>query len=121
MKTDELFYRLTLSWGADTALGYWDPECPPLNQCAPTALVVNKILGYKIMQCWTKFGQKHFYNMDKQGNIIDLTEQQFDYSDDEPLYSESDRYRAPSSLLKIKHVKTRYEKLLRCVFEVRNV
>ena len=44
----DLYVALYEAWGADTARGYWDKECPSLNQCAVTALVVQDYLGRKL-------------------------------------------------------------------------
>ena len=83
---------LEKSWGADTARGPWYPEIPTLNQCVPTALVVQDWLGGVIRRCKTQEGDSHYWNLLPSGEVIDLTADQFLSITDKPLhYTETER------------------------------
>jgi hypothetical protein len=68
-------------WSRETAhpsyQNRWAPENPSAGQCAITAMYINQKYGYPIFE--TMVGKsRHFFNKDKEGNIVDLTKDQFD-------------------------------------------
>ncbi|WP_034681040.1 YunG family protein [Caldalkalibacillus mannanilyticus] len=60
----------------------WTKENPAKGQCGVTSLVVHDYLGGDILKTPVKDGW-HYYNKTKDGEIIDLTQSQFDV---EPEY-----------------------------------
>ena len=73
-------------WTADTAQGKWTPECPSLNQCAVTAMVVQDLFGGDLLRCKCDDGSSHYWNRITDwnrmtdGEDVDLTFEQFEYS-----------------------------------------
>lgn len=108
-----LLAALHLAWGADTVRDGddWTPLCPSLNQCCPTALVVQAIVGGRIRRCKMQQGGTHFYNILCSGTRFDATGAQFEYTRNLPQLLGS-RAVGPKSLLRVKHVAHRYELLL---------
>ena len=84
MKLNKLKAALLRAWSADTAKGDWTPDCPSLNQCAVTALVVQDFYGGQLLRCLTDSGDSHYWNRLPDGRVIDLTEAQFACSHDWP-------------------------------------
>ncbi|WP_040349484.1 hypothetical protein [Brevundimonas sp. BAL3] len=71
---DELEGRLKAAWSMETATT-WTRGNPALGQCSVTALVVNDLLGGRILK--TRVGPNyHFYNL-IDGTRVDLTSSQF--------------------------------------------
>ncbi len=110
----ELYAACILAWGEDTAFGKWDELCPDLNQCVPTALVVQDYLGGELLRCHTVYGNKHVWNRLPDGREIDFTRAQFDYSLDYPV-REGKKKANRKSLFRVQHVKRRYKLLKRRV------
>ena len=84
MNVDKLYMALRKSWGADTAKGDWNQDCPSMNQCCVTALIVQDYLGGKLLKCPTENGDIHYWNKIGNGEI-DFTCDQFQFLGDEPL------------------------------------
>jgi hypothetical protein len=101
---------LQIAWCADTAYGEWNPNCPSLNQCAVTALVVQKYFGGKLPRCKMPNGKNHFWNILPGGVHVDLTEDQFEYLKSQPLKNEY-IIRNVARTLSIKSTRHRYELL----------
>lgn len=76
---------LLQSWSAETAQGEWTPECPSLNQCAITALVVQDYFGGDLLRCKMTNGNSHYWNRLPDGTEVDLTEDQFNFIEAKPL------------------------------------
>jgi hypothetical protein len=70
-----LYERLRKSWSIDTG-SPWRPDSPASGQCGVTALVVQDLLGGKILKTDVN-GSWHFYNM-IDGKRIDFTMSQFE-------------------------------------------
>lgn len=71
---NELEGRLKAAWSVATATT-WTRDNPALGQCSVTALVVNDLLGGRILK--TRVGANyHFYNLINDTRI-DLTSSQF--------------------------------------------
>lgn len=86
MDFGKLKKALQESWCAETATnGIWNQECPSLNQCAVTALVVQDYFGGELLRCLMTNGDSHYWNRLGTGNEIDLTTDQFDYIQAKPL------------------------------------
>ena len=80
-----LYAALVLSWSDDTGHAVYDPLCPDVGQCCPTALVVLDHLGGHIRQGWTRRGRTHYWNVLDDGRELDLARCQFDLLDDRVL------------------------------------
>lgn len=97
------------SWSKETAhptaQKYWTEDKPSLGQCAITALYLNEKYGYSIWETLINNRNRHFFNKDNDGNIIDLTKDQFS-SNVEIDYGNS-KQRDPKQLLR--SCNTRYQ------------
>lgn len=72
--SNELEDRLKAAWSVETAT-IWTRDNPALGQCSVTALVVNDLLGSRILK--TRVGSTyHFYNLIDDARV-DLTSSQF--------------------------------------------
>ena len=71
----ELYHVLKRSWSQDSISDAFDPANPCRNQCAVTALAVQKLFGGELLKTATK-GGTHFYNR-IDGRIWDLAADQF--------------------------------------------
>ena len=76
---------LNQAWCAETAQGFWRADCPSLNQCAVTALVVQDYFGGDLLRCKMTNGNSHYWNRFPDGTEHDFTEDQFAYISDQPL------------------------------------
>jgi hypothetical protein len=108
---EDVIVAVMRCWDKDTTHDpdNWTEENMAYGQCAPTALVVQDYLGGNIRQGTTKSGHKHFWNYVQISDtwfILDVSEVQF--VDDEINHYDF-KSRSRNSLLKIKHVKDRYE------------
>lgn len=81
-----------------TAQKYWTEDKPSLGQCAITALYLNEKYGYSIWETLINNRNRHFFNKDNDGNIIDLTKDQF--SPGIKIDYENSRQRDPKQLLR---------------------
>jgi len=73
----QLTYALLMSWGEDTMLfGDFDIRTPSLNQCAPTALVVQDYLGGDMLRRMMDNGYSHYWNRLPDRQEIDLSADQ---------------------------------------------
>lgn len=74
----ELRNALALSWGPEICAEWerdlWKSEVPAFGQCVATALVVQDILGGKIVK---DPDNDHFWNVLDDGAEVDLTRSQF--------------------------------------------
>lgn len=73
---------LKASWNKDTAYGNgerWTPDCPEVDQCAVTAMVVQDYLGGELLRCVCDDGDSHYWNMLETGVQVDLTYDQFEF------------------------------------------
>lgn len=80
MDKKELYEILRSAWCKETAYHEeWGVECPSLNQCCVTAMVVQDYFGGEIL--WAPCGEdiRHFWNLLEYGIIVDLTWEQFEY------------------------------------------
>jgi len=80
MSLNDLEKALQKSWTNQTAAGKWTPECPSMNQCAVTALVVQDYMGGYLLRCECSDEQSHYWNALPDGREVDLTEAQFAYT-----------------------------------------
>ena len=85
----------------------WSIENPSVGQCAITALYLNREYGYPIYDIMIG-RQRHFFNRDKDGKVVDLTSDQFggkiiDY--------DNGRLRNPTDLLKT--TRARYSRFIK--------
>ena len=71
-----LYHIIKHCWSGDTIPDPFDPANPCRNQCAVTALAVQRLLGGEIVKTATK-GGTHFYNL-IDGRYWDLAADQFD-------------------------------------------
>ena len=75
-KLRELFIK---GWSAETCFpslkDKWTSENPSLGQCAVTTLIINDLFGGLIL--YNK-KHRHYWNVISDGNIIDLTKDQWD-------------------------------------------
>jgi hypothetical protein len=94
------------SWGNDTSV---DPDltglCPSRGQCAVTALVVQDYLGGDLLRA-TVDGTSHYWNRLTNGEIVDLSREQFESF--EPINVEQ---RAREYVLSFPETASRYHKL----------
>ena len=71
---------ITKGWSKETAhpsyQNKWSTEKPSVGQCAITAMYLNQKYGYPIYEVMVG-KSRHFFNKDKEGNIVDLTKDQF--------------------------------------------
>jgi hypothetical protein len=75
--TDQLTRAIRLAWTSSTSIcDHWDAANPARGQCAPTALVVQDILGGKLLRGEVD-GQSHYWNLLPDGTEVDLTREQF--------------------------------------------
>ena len=72
----DLYHAIKHAWAAETVTGAFDPANPCRNQCAVTALAVQRLLGGDIVKTRTR-GVTHFYNQ-IEGRYWDLATDQFD-------------------------------------------
>jgi hypothetical protein len=87
MDINILRQALASAWCAETAKGDWTPECPSLNQCAVTALVVQDYFGGVLLRCPMTNGDSHYWNLCDNGQLEDLTARQFKTITAKPLYT----------------------------------
>lgn len=97
------------AWCAETAQGNWTPECPSLNQCAVTALIIQDYYGGDLLRCKMSDGDSHYWNRLPEGDE-DWTEEQFDYIDGKPLKADY-VIREREYVLSFPNTKMRYELL----------
>jgi hypothetical protein len=66
------------SWTRETSFdpGHWSPRNPAWGQCAVTALVVQDLLGGKLL-CSEIDGTRHYWNLLPSRRQLDLTRHQF--------------------------------------------
>ena len=95
------------SWDESTAHGEWHPSNRSKNQCVPTALIVQDYLGGAIFEIGYK-RTKHFINI-IDSVFVDFTAGQF--RDGEYPDLSNPKHRGRNVLLRVKHVKHRYELL----------
>ena len=72
----EFYHAVKRAWSAETVCGAFDPANPCPNQCAVTALAVQRVFGGELFKTATK-GGTHFYNR-IDGRYWDLATDQFD-------------------------------------------
>lgn len=111
MKIEELKQLLTLAWNYKICSPRLNDDSNKekslIEQCAITSLIVNDLLGGKIMRCMSPFGN-HYYNL-IDGKIIDLIGEQF--LDEKPKYEDGLEI-TREYLLSNDDIKNMYEKLL---------
>ena len=74
------------SWSAETATGgVWSPDVPSMNQCAVSALVVQDLLGGDLLRCKMTNGDSHYWNCLPDGTETDLTVEQFEHIEGQPV------------------------------------
>ena len=110
MDLDELARALERVWCADTAMGEWDEDCPSMNQCVVTALIVQDYFGGELLRCEMTDGNSHYWNRLPDGTEVDLTAEQFEWIIGEPL-RETVEVRDRDSVLLSPDTRCRYELL----------
>lgn len=110
MDIDTLKNILTLAWCAETAQGKWSEDCPSLNQCAVTALVVQDYFGGDLLRCKMTNGDSHYWNRLPDNTEADLTEAQFQFIEAQPLKQDF-IVRERAYVLSFASTLTRYELL----------
>lgn len=108
----QLLAALTLSWGADTVRkgDDWQEGVPSLNQCIPTALVVQYYFGGSICRAPMVIQFEpgfHYWNAFTEHGTIDFTGGQFVFLREWPNYKQMD-VRDRVVLLRSAHVVRRY-------------
>ena len=79
-----VYQAIRMSWGADTAVEFWDSRNRALNQCAVTALIVQDYFGGELLRCPMTDGDSHYWN--RVGEVeVDLTASQFAWIEPQPL------------------------------------
>lgn len=119
MKLEMMKALLLKAWCAETAKGAWTAECPSLNQCAVTALVVQDYMGGELLRCKTVEGDSHYWNRLPDGEEVDLTEAQFSFISDKPL-KEGLVVRERDYVLSFPDTDARYQILKKRVFDQLN-
>jgi len=107
MNINDLYQLFLSAWSADTAKGEWTPECPSLNHCAVTAVIVQDYFGGDLLRCLCDDGNSHYYNSCPDGEY-DLTYSQFAYSNVVPFKDKSE-VRTRDYVLSFPDTKIRYE------------
>ena len=118
MKIDDLYKILCQAWSKETAFGDWRYDCPEMNQCAITALVVQDFMGGKIMRCEMTDGDSHYWNRLLNYKEVDITEKQFQYIEGKPLRDTAE-YRTRQYILSFPKTMKRYGLLLQRIADVR--
>ncbi len=72
----DLYHAVKRAWAPETVSTAFDPANPCRNQCAVTALAVQRLMGGEIVKTRTR-GGTHFYNL-IDGRYWDLAADQFD-------------------------------------------
>jgi len=108
----QLLAALTLSWGPDTVRkgDDWQEGVPSLNQCVPTALVVQDYFGGSIYRAPMIFRHKprsHYWNSFTEHGTLDFTGGQFVFLREWPDYDRM-AVRDRSIVLANVHVVERY-------------
>jgi len=107
----QLLAALTLSWHANTAYDNdWEPHIPSLNQCVPTALVVQDYYGGEIARAPMSCGGSHYWNVETAHGTLDFSGGQLAYLTSSPLYDQVVR-RARENLLSTEAITGRYRML----------
>jgi hypothetical protein len=90
---DELTQRLKLAWSRDTSYwpDRWSRERPAIGQCAVTALVVQDLIGGKLIRAKLDNDDEHYWNVSEGGEEIDLTRDQFEPGTNIRLIGVADR------------------------------
>lgn len=101
---------LEVAWCAETAKGEWNPNCPSLNQCAITALVIQDYFGGDLLRCKMTNDDSHYWNRLPDGNEVDLTADQFDALGAKPIKEEF-VIRQRDYVLSFESTRKRYELL----------
>jgi hypothetical protein len=114
MDAMELRDLIRSSWSAETAMGEWSPVNPSLNQCAVTALVVQDLLGGKLLRCQVTDGGSHYWNKLPDGTELDLCADQFRQLSSRPK-KETTEERSRQTVLSFPSTMRRYGKLLQSV------
>ncbi|MFM9936737.1 MAG: hypothetical protein ACKVOL_11130 [Novosphingobium sp.] len=101
----DLYHVVKRSWSAVTIAGPFDAANPCRNQCAVTALAVQRHFGGGIIKTATK-GGTHFYNL-IDGRYWDLGADQFDepipYDNTTSSTDEAHQHASPEHLSALLH------------------
>ena len=89
----------------------WSKENPTCGQCAITSLIVQKYLGGTINRIKLSNGDTHYFNI-VNGQIVDLTREQFDIENINISYDEYEIIDG-QTLLKNEDTRQRYNLLLK--------
>ena len=107
---------LERSWNEDTAVGEWSHDCVSMNQCAVTALVVQDYFGGELLRCEMTDGDSHYWNELPDCSEADLTSEQFDFIEPQPL-KETKEIRTREYVLSYPETVKRYEILSNRVYD----
>jgi hypothetical protein len=110
---------LAKAWCAETAYGDWSPQCPSLNQCLVTSLVVQDYLGGQVLCRKMTDGNIHYLNRLPDNSEVDLTDAQLDYLGAQPIKAKTTVYNR-KRLLRFKTVIKRYLLLKTRIEEIHN-
>ena len=89
----------------------WSKENPTCGQCAITSLIVQKYFGVTINRIKLSNGDTHYFNI-VNGQIVDLTREQFDIENINISYDEYEIIDG-QTLLKNEDTRQRYNLLLK--------
>ena len=103
--------KLLSAWSRETSYlpDEWSTENPARWQCAVTAIVVQELFGGDILKCNVSGeGSSHFYNIVRNGELVDFTRSQFNedsiFSADKIVTLES-IFSHPDTVLRYKKLK----------------
>jgi hypothetical protein len=74
----------------ETTNGSWCPSCVVYKQSYPVSYLIKSFLGGDILQCPTKKGDIHYWNILPTGEEIDLTSEGLLFGGDILIYDEVD-------------------------------
>lgn len=115
MSLNKIYEILKESWSKETCVqscqSKWSSDNPSLGECAITALIVNDLIGGKIMRCMCN-GESHYYNT-IDDEVVDLTVEQFEGIT--PDYKNGEE-RTREYLLSNEDTKKRYKQLLKTFY-----
>jgi len=70
---------IEISWAPETSFypSRWNSDNPALGQCAVTAILLSELCGLQVVRGTYRGNRRHYWNVDEDGNIIDMTLSQF--------------------------------------------
>lgn len=79
MLSQHLIKIIEAAWSKETSCvpWYWTDMNPSTGQCGVTALLIQDLIDGDILKTWVPVAGTHYYNRSTEGEIIDLTLNQF--------------------------------------------